>query len=308
MRARLIYNPTAGPRDLHGQLEGSVAWLRTKGWDVEWHDSDDPATATDLARDAAQRNYDIVVAAGGDGTVGRVVNGLAHSDTALGVLPTGTGNVWALEMGIPAPGIFHPNAPLEAARILLAGETRLVDLGMAGSRYFLMWAGVGLDAQVTQELDPAQRKQFGNLAVWATGLRVARKYKGTQAVIQVGDRTIAKRIVLVVLGNNQLYGGIVRITAMARVDDGLLDVCVLKGKGFPSILNHLAALLVRTHLYNPEVEYYQGERVHIDAEIPLPVQADGDWIGTTPMDFRIAPKSLRVVLPPRAPTKLFMER
>jgi diacylglycerol kinase (ATP) len=308
-KARLIYNPIAGPRDLHAQLEGAVELLRSNRWEVEWHQCDDPRVGAELARDAAQRGYSIVLAAGGDGTIGKIVNGLAHSETALGVLPCGTGNVWAMEMGIPAPGLFHPNAPLEAARILLTGETRFVDLGMAGDHYFLMWAGVGYDAQVTREVNPDMRKQFGNLAVWATGLRVAHKYRGTQATIRIGSRTISKKIVLVLLGNNQLYGGVVRITAMARVDDGLLDMCVLKGKGgLPSILYHLARLLARTHLYNPNVEYYQGESAFIETEMPLPVQADGDPIGTTPMEFRIAPKSLRVVLPTKVSPRLFTEK
>lgn len=305
MKSRLIYNSLAGQRDLRTLLWEAREFLVSRGWSVDWFVENEPQKITDLSRQAADEGYDVVIAAGGDGTISRVVNGLAGTDTALGVLPTGTGNVWAVEMNIPVPRIFSRHAIMEAAHVLLEGEVRTVDLGKAGDNYFLMWAGVGLDARVTEEVSHEWRRQVGNIATWITGVQVASGYSGTRTAIAIDERRLYKRMILTVIGNVQTYGGVVRITPVARIDDGLLDVCIFKGKGFPATLRHLVSVFSRHHLYNAQVEYYQGKDILINATEPLPVHVDGDPVGHTPMQFGVAPRALRVILPPHPPDRLF---
>lgn len=308
MKSRLVYNPLSGQRDLKAHLLEARELLISRGWSVEWFVEDDPQKITALAKEAALAGYDVVIAAGGDGTISRVVNGLARTETALGVLPTGTGNVWAQEMGIPVSRIFSRRAILEAAEVLLHGEVRQVDLGTAGEHYFLMWAGIGLDAKITEEVRHDLRRQMGNIVVWVTGVQVARRYSGTRASITVDGQKMTKRMIFTIVGNAQLYGGLVRITPVARMDDGLLDVCIFKGEGFPATLRHLVSLFSRHHMRSPRVEYYQGESVLVNAESPLPVHLDGDPMGHTPMTFGVAPKALRVLLPSNPPERLFISQ
>jgi YegS/Rv2252/BmrU family lipid kinase len=308
MKSRLIYNPLSGQRDLKAHLLEARELLVSEGWSVEWFVENHPQKVTALAKEAALDGYDVVIAAGGDGTISRVVNGLARTETALGVLPTGTGNVWAQEMGIPVSRIFSRRAILEAAEVLLHGEVRQVDLGTAGEHFFLMWAGIGLDAKITEEVRHDLRRQMGNIVVWVTGVQVARRYAGTRTSIAVDGQKMSKRMIFTIIGNAQLYGGLVRITPVARMDDGLLDVCIFKGKGFPATLGHLVSLFSRHHMQSPRVEYYQGESVLVNAESPLPVHLDGDPMGHTPMTFGVAPKALRVLLPSNPPERLFISQ
>ena len=306
MKGRLIYNPRSGQRDLMHDILAAREFLLSHGWAVDWFVEDDANRITALSREAADAKYDAVIAAGGDGTISRVVNGLAHTETALGILPAGTGNSWALEMGIPVSKIFTRHAMLEAAAVLVGGETRQVDLGTAGDNYFLLWAGIGFDAKVTEEVSYELRRQIGNLATWITGFQVASEYPGARATIVVDGKKVYKRFILTVIGNAQSYGGTVRMTPIARMDDGLLDVCVFKGKGFSDTLRHLMMLLSQTHMTSPYVDYYQGEKILIDAAEPLPVHLDGDPMGHTPMEFGVAPKALRVILPQHPPERLFI--
>lgn len=308
MKARLIYNPRAGQRDLTRDLLATRDYLVGRGWSVDWFVENDARRITELSRQAADAGYDVVIASGGDGTISRVVNGLARTETALGVLPAGTGNAWAQEMGIPVSKVFTRWALLEAADVLLEGEVRTVDLGTAGENYFLMWAGVGLDARVTEEVSYELRRHIGNLATWITGVQVAREYPGTPATITVDGKVYHSQFILTVIGNAQSYAGSVRMTPIARLDDGLLDVCVFKGKGFADTLKHLVNVFSQTHMISPDVEYYQGERIYIESEEPLPVHLDGDAMGHTPMEFGIAPKALRVILPHDAPGRLFISQ
>ncbi len=145
-RAMIIFNPAAGQAgSLQGDLEASCDLLNEYGWQVELRPTQAAGDGTRIAREAAQAGYDAVIAAGGDGTINEIVNGLAGSQTALGVLPVGTVNVWAREIGLP----LQPRATTEA---LLRTHVRSIDLGRAGDRYFLLMAGVGFDAAVVNEV------------------------------------------------------------------------------------------------------------------------------------------------------------
>jgi len=306
MKSRLIYNPRSGPRDLTSDIKAVSEYLASHGWSVDLFVENDAQRITELTKEAADARYDVVVASGGDGTISRVVNGLARTETALGVLPAGTGNAWASEMGIPVSKVFTRHALLEAADVLLRSEIRQVDLGTAGENYFLMWAGVGLDAKVTGEVNWELRRHIGNLATWIRGFQIASEYPGTPATISVDGKTVHKQFIFTVIGNAQSYAGAVRMTSIARMDDGLLDVCVFKGKGFSDTLKHLVNIFSQTHMESPDVEYYQGEKIRIEASEPLPVHLDGDLMCYTPTEFGVAPKALRVILPHHPPERLFI--
>lgn len=299
LRARLILNPAANKGYRLADLDETFGFLVRQGWELGLRETHHPNEAIHLARQAAEEGMDMVVAIGGDGTVNEVVNGLAGTPTAMATLPMGGSNIWAREQGLPLE-------PDTAARVLVEGQFRSVDLGLAGSRYFLLMAGVGFDAAVVRAMAGEGRQPFWPLGYIFKGINIAVNFAGEQTVIQLDDRQVGGETVMVVIGNTRLYGGMAQITHQATIDDGLLDVCVFRGKGGLSQISMytLTALMQRPDRIKG-VDYYRGREVTISSQTPLFVQADGEPIGTTPMTFRVVPRALRVLVPQELPEGLF---
>jgi YegS/Rv2252/BmrU family lipid kinase len=305
MKAQVIFNPNAGQRDRRHELKAAMAYLENHGWQLSLRETRGPEEATTYARQAVAEGYDVAVAAGGDGTVSEVANGLAGSEVALGMFPIGTTNVWALQMGIPPFWPLRQHSLLEAAKVLAEGHIRRVDLGQVNGRYFLLWAGVGLDAKITEEVEPEAKKRLGVLAFVIAGIMVAKEFAGTKVQVTIDGCEVKCRAILIVASNAQLYAGIMRLAAQARLDDGLLDVLIFKGQGFPATLRHLFSVLTNRHLRDPQVEYYQARRVKISTAKPLSVHADDEPFTTTPVEISVVPGALRVVVPQTLPPGLF---
>jgi diacylglycerol kinase family enzyme len=331
MRAELIYNPHAGRRVVRRELGLVTEYLERQGWTTSVHETRAPRDATQLARQAASSGVDVVIAAGGDGTVNEVASGLIYTDTALGVLPIGTTNVWALQMRIPAlsplgpgPGLAKLVADLEdqidyplpislyrsvllnAARVLVEGAVHTVDMGQAGDRYFLMWAGVGLDAAVTANISPEDKKIFGPWAFVGTGLDMLRDYKSTNVSLTLDGKASDIKASLIVASNIRLYGGLVAMGARAHVDDGKLDVCIFKGEGIFNYVQYLFKLASGLHLQDPQVEYYQSREIAIESSKPMPVHVDDEPFAETPVTMHIVPGAIKAILPKNAPRDLFV--
>ncbi|MGD9100399.1 MAG: diacylglycerol kinase family lipid kinase [Anaerolineae bacterium] len=306
--ALLIYNPTAGPRaELRRDLERVVAYLGERGWHVTMRTTRKPGDATELARAAVAAHCKAVLVAGGDGTINEVVNGLVGSDTAMGVLPVGTGNVWAKEIGLPTLTLAQGDRLLAAARMLVDGEVRRVDVGRAGERYFLVCAGVGFDSTVTAQMEPRTRtaKQLGVLAYMSAGVWIARDFGGVRSTIVIDGHTIRTKMILIVVSNAQLYGGLVRMSPEALLDDGLLDIRIFKGLGPVWVFRHVAGVFTHRHLRDPAVLHYQGRQVAIYTAEPFPVQMDGEPVGMTPVSLEVVPRALRVLVPKAASANRF---
>jgi YegS/Rv2252/BmrU family lipid kinase len=260
-----------------------------------------------LACHAASEGRDVVLVAGGDGTVSEVINGLVGTETALGVLPMGTGNVWATESGIARkPRPFSAPNLTNAARTLAAAEIRRVDVGLArstagASRYFLLWAGVGVDAWLADYMErgrgASSKRRFGNIAYLFVGLRRARQFHGERITVGLDGTPRRCSVLMVHIANVALYGGgMLRLAPAARMDDGRLDVCIFKGEGVRQCLAHLTRVWLGRHLEHPEVEYHRISRIDLDGA-SLPVQTDGDPAGRIPAAFEIVPGALHVLVP-----------
>ncbi|MDY7040133.1 MAG: diacylglycerol kinase family lipid kinase [Chloroflexota bacterium] len=305
----VIFNPTAGARDVHRELRRVIAYLEDCGWQLTLRETRGRGDATTFACEAAAIGLRAAFVVGGDGTINEAVNGLVGSEVALGLLPSGTGNVWAMELGLPIPSPVRRYPLLGAAKTMLAGQVRRVDVGRSGERHFLLWAGVGLDAEVTAHIEPKTRaqKRLGTLSYIIAALLVAKNFAGTRVVVNVDGQTVRARALLIVVSNTQLYGRIVRIASQARLDDGLLDVCIFKGFGFPATLRHALRVLAGQHLRDPRVVYHQGRRVSISSARPLAVQMDGDPVGHTPISLEIVPRALNIIVPAHTPDILFRD-
>ncbi|UCC65052.1 MAG: diacylglycerol kinase family lipid kinase [Anaerolineae bacterium] len=306
--AMLIFNPAAGARDVRREVGQVVAFLERQRWQVDLRETRGPADATAFARQAVELGKGAVLVVGGDGTINEVVNGLVGSEVVVGLLPAGTGNVWAMEMCLPIPGPIRWHTLLDATRSLVQGEVRPIDLGRVNGRYFLLWGGIGLDAQVTQRMEPRTRttKRLGALAYGVTAFLVAKDFLGTRTRVVADGLKIRTRSMLIIISNAQLYARIARVASRAYLDDGLLDVCVFKGSGLPMTLLHVIHILTERHLQDPRVAYIQARQVTIETRRPLLVQVDGDPIGTTPVTFEAVPRALRIIVPPEVPPWLFV--
>ncbi|PSB56560.1 diacylglycerol/lipid kinase family protein [Chamaesiphon polymorphus] len=301
LQVLIIYNPTAGQSpNLKNTLDRVANLWRDLGWQVQIAATTAPGDATTKAQIAAQSGYNAVVAAGGDGTVNEVMNGLVGTETALGVLPLGTVNIWAREMGLSMD-------MLKAAESIAKSELTKIDVGMAGDRYFLLMAGIGFDAAVTATVRSDEKKILGAIAYVKQAVQIAWNFRGVRLKLRVDGKRIRGKILMVIIGNSQLYGGVVKFTAHATIDDGLLDVCVIKGRGMLSAPRRLISIFARHYNRDPRVQYYQAKEVEIRNKRGkhLPIQVDGDYLGATPMNFRVVPESLWIMVPPNADRSLW---
>ena len=174
-------------------------------------------------------------------------------------------------------------------------------------RFFLQWAGIGLDAKVTYALEPRTRRQrrLGALAYIIAGLAAAADLVGTRARIWIDDERIYRRTILIVISNSQLYGGRVRIATNARLDDGLLDVNMFAGTGFSSAIRTFLGVITGLHIRDPRHSFFQGHTIRIETEKPMPVHVDGEPLCLTPIDCQVIPHALTVLMPHRTRAELF---
>ncbi len=310
MKVCFIINPLAGFGGFQKLVVKAAEQLSKSGCQVKRVETKRQGEATDLARQAAGEAFDVAIAVGGDGTINEICNGLVGTETALGVLPAGTANVYAAEVGIPIWSPLKPDAVAEATEIILTGQRRRIDLGRlhlpdGRSRYFLMWCGIGLDAAISQARQPSLARHLSYASWIVAGTLVTFDFMGTRATI-VTDTTILKaRILMAVASNGQLYGRIWRMAPQAKMDDGLLDVAIMSGHGWPSTIKHIVGLTLKQHIKDPDFHLYRTTRLSLSAKEPLPVHVDAETVGTTPVEIEVAPLALKVVVPRNAPGRLF---
>jgi diacylglycerol kinase (ATP) len=303
-RVRIIANPMCGgirgADPLHDVRE-TAAWLADHGLPSEVCLTERPGHAAELARAAVVAGMEMVVAAGGDGTVNDIVQALAGHATALGVLPMGTVNVWAREVGIPLR--------LDQAREVLAhGVRRRVDLGRAGTRYFLLMAGIGFDAEVARRVERGVLKRAGlKLLEYpaAVGL-LGVTHQPARIWMRTGGKRRSVSALMIIIGNTRLYAGAFTFAKKAVADDGLLDIVIVANGGLLHRASVLLRALLRRATLGPQVRYQRSDLIRLEANRHVPVQVDGEVIGALPMTFSVAPAALTVVVPASAPGDLFV--
>jgi len=283
----VILNPTAGSSETFRDWEERIESV-TGGCPIRI--TSRPGEAEALARRAVEEGFARVVAAGGDGTVNHVANGLAGSSAALGLLPLGTVNVFAMELGLPSHN-------LELCwEIINDGNVRLVDLPSANGKYFVQLGGVGLDAQVVKETSLAFKRSFGPLSYLISAAQIAAR-QPPKLFLESGNAAVREGS-FVLIGNGRLYGGPFPFFKHAVLDDGLLDVVVFKRLGFLEIIKYLQDVVFSSHIRAPEIEYFQTQRLRVTSDQDVPLELDGELAGSCPVDFQIQEKALRILAPP----------
>jgi diacylglycerol kinase (ATP) len=290
-RVRVIWNASAGQKGGISTNATSEEELRelmaSAGLGTELHATSTPEDAQRLAREAAEQGYDLVVAAGGDGTVGMVATELLGRETALGILPLGS------VMNVPR-SLGLPRDLPAAAEALRTGNVHAIDVGDAGDRVFYEAGSVGMNAAMFRE---AQRFDDGDWLSIMRTIWVALRYRPARLELQLDDRRIRTRALMVTVANGPYTGVGLTVAPEALLDDGRFDVAVFRRFSKFQLLRHLAAIAFGRRRYAPEISMYRSARVDVRSVHPLPARADSHDLGTTPVTFRVRPAALRVVVP-----------
>jgi len=289
-RVLLVVNP----RSRRGLKRREAARRAFMEADVDVHEvlTSHPGHARDVLM-ARTENWDAVFVLGGDGTVMEVVGALAHSGTPVGVLPGGTGNLVAGVLGVPL-GIR------QAVRQLVAGDRCTFDLGqLPDGRYFTFAAGVGVDVAMVEKTPFGRKRVLGMLSYAITATRAAFGHNPVWVTIDVdGKRVEAKAVLAMVANAGALLGGRFSIGPDVKPDDGELDLCVFMPERTREVFGLIWRLLRRDFRPHPRMTFARGRVFRISSDPPVPVQADGDIVGRTPIEITVAPRAA-VFLRPR---------
>jgi diacylglycerol kinase (ATP) len=260
---------------------------RARGWQVVVRRTEAAGHATTLAQAAAAAGHDLVLAAGGDGTLGEVANGLAYTDTIMAPLPVGTANSFARELQMPLPTPWQRNRLLLTSDLLFEGRVQRLDLGfthgpevaesdqdgdekgMASGRYWLLWTGTGADGFLVEEMEPRPKiyKKLGSLGYALQSLVIAPRYPGMRAEVTVDGRPFSDDFVLVLLSNCRLYaGGRINLSPRARLDDGQFEVWLFRGDSVKAAFHHVYQAWQERHHIAPDVTKVNGRYITVHTD------------------------------------------
>jgi diacylglycerol kinase (ATP) len=287
MRFQLVYNPTAGRGRARRHIAAARDHLRRRGVDVDCVESASPADLTRIAADGFRGGYDRVVVCGGDGSLNLAVRELDLSACTLGIIPLGSGDDFARVLGIPR------NVP-GACDVLLSGNTREVDVALANGTRYLGVASLGFDAEVTRYANDHVTFLRGSAVYLYALLRVLPRFTPHRVRI---DAARDEEIMFAVVGNSRQYGGGIRIVPDAKIDDGQLDLCMVRKTTRVELLKTLPSAYSGAHVKSRFVETARATQFRFESERPMEVYADGELITATPVTFALAPEKLRVAVP-----------
>jgi YegS/Rv2252/BmrU family lipid kinase len=296
----VVLNPVAGSAEAIAVRQALERHFAAPGPACELYEARAGESVGDAVRAALGRGGDLIVAAGGDGTVSAVAGGLVGSDTPLGIIPLGTANVLARELGIPVD--------LEAACRLLAGThaTTRIDAMRSGPGHYFTQIGAGIDALMIRDTPREHKRRFGRLAyLWTALLRLA-GFQPRRFTVTLDGRPRRFRASQVVVANSGTLGQPpFRWGPDVRPDDGRVDVCVIRARNLLDYGRLAWYVITGQHHHSPNLRYFAAKQtVIIAARRPLPVQGDGEIIGDTPIEVAVVPRAVAVIVPAQGSTRL----
>jgi diacylglycerol kinase (ATP) len=296
MRIIILVNPNAGRGRARFVLREALEVMPRAGVEIDVQESRNAQHLLALARRAAAEKPDAVVSLGGDGTHHYVLNGIVGSELPLGIIPCGSGNDFAKGLGIPTKA-------RAAAEVLRAGNVRRVDLGRVGNTVYGCIAGAGFDSVVTRYANERVRRLRGSCAYAWSILRCLSSYCPERLEIVSDVQEFSGEVIFVVVGNNVSYGGGIHLTPRAKLDDGLLDVCIVPYMGKLEFLRWVPRAYRGKHLRHPRIIYFQARKVSLSATSCLELFGDGEFMQELPATIEIVPRALPVIVPPTSSSR-----
>jgi len=291
MKLTVIVNPIAGGGRSYDAIQRYIRQWPHSQWEVELLTTRADHRAGSLARDLLERPPDLLAVCGGDGTVNEVASQIPHPPFPVAVIPAGTANVVARELGMPMD-------PVRALQIALKRKVRQVDLGELGGgsvRRFVFVAGIGFDAYVVSKVQPMLKKKLGKAAFVIAAIHCLRSYTFPEIRIAAGNRTFSGTSCLVC--NARSYGGGLLFCPNADMADGVLDVLILQGKRRVELIRFLLQAWCGTAARRDWIHRIRAKTLKIDGSSEVMVQADGELAGQLPLDIGIADLAFPLVVP-----------
>ncbi|WP_050613901.1 diacylglycerol kinase [Bacillus testis] len=280
-RARLIYNPTSGREVIRKHLPDILAKLEQAGYEASAHATTCEGDATEAAKIAIERKYDVVIAAGGDGTIYEVVNGLAGAEhrPKLGIIPTGTTNDFARAIHVPR----QVNAAVD---IITDGYAMPIDIGKMNDKYFINIAGGGRLTELTYEVPSKLKTMLGQLAYYLKGIEMLPSIKASQVKIEYDGKLFEGEIMLFLVANTNSVGGFERLAPDASLNDGMFSLLIVKKMNLAEFIRVVTMAIRGEHINHPSVVYAKANRIKVtpvDKKILL--NLDGEYGGMAPAEF-----------------------
>jgi diacylglycerol kinase (ATP) len=291
-KARLIYNPTSGREILKKNLSDILQKLEIAGYEASCHATTGEGDATNAARIAVEREYDIVIAAGGDGTINEVVNGLAEQEyrPKLGIIPAGTTNDFARALQIPRDiG--------SAVDIITKGELIPVDIGRFNDKYFINIAGGGRITEITYDVPSKLKTMLGQLAYYLKGIEMIPSIKASDVRIEYDGKLFEGEVMLFLVGLTNSIGGFEKIAPDSSINDGLFSLLILKKTNLAEFVRISTLALRGEHINDPNIIYTQANRIKVQSNEKVMVNIDGEFGGLLPAEFVNLYRHLEVFVP-----------
>ncbi|MBT3314564.1 MAG: diacylglycerol kinase family lipid kinase [Anaerolineae bacterium] len=309
--AQIIYNPAAGRFPVALAIPSAEHALRDAGWEVSSTSTRSGEDGTYLAKKAVEKGVNAVFAVGGDGTIGQIASGLVDTETALGILPAGTANVWGKELGMQPYSFLANNALEENAKKLANASIYAVDVGVCNQQPFLMWAGLGLDALSVQKAEPRFRlEKFFTMPEYATSiLLTAARWRGISLKIWADGEEIEGHYILAVINNIRHYmGGMTNLSPDAMLDDGIFDLWLFSGNNMADALRPVVEMWGGRHIDSAHTHRVPFKELRLEADTDFAIQTDGEpRFDTKSATISVKKRALRVLMPPNGLSALSQE-
>lgn len=292
-RARIIYNPTSGREAFKRHLPEVLEKLEIAGYETSCHATTCEGDATKAAIEAVRREFDVVIAVGGDGTLNEVVAGISQCEKRpkLGLIPMGTTNDFARAVRIPR------NVE-EALNIIVAGDTIPVDVGILNeNRYFINIAAGGRITELTYEVPSRMKTVLGQMAYYLKAIEMIPSIKATHMKIQMDDEEFDGKAMMFLCGLTNSVGGFEKIAPDASINDGLFTVMILKECNIADFIRIASLALRGEHLSDERVIYRKASRVVVSSDQEVHLNLDGEYGGDAPAIFQNLKRHIEVFVP-----------
>jgi diacylglycerol kinase (ATP) len=247
-----------------------------------------PQEASVLAREAVSSKANLIIACGGDGTINEVVCGMAGSRVPLMVIPVGTANVLAKEIGLARDW-------MRSADLIKTGVVRRISLGKANERRFILMAGIGVDAGIIATLNYGLKRKLGEGSFWIAGFKQLLRYSFTPFQLRINEETYSATFAVISKAKN--YGGPFQITSQADLFSDEFDICLFQSRSRWRYLHYLGHVALGRHLSLPDVRYLKAKTVEARGDSHILIQVDGELAGTLPQRFSVEPDALSLMVP-----------
>jgi diacylglycerol kinase (ATP) len=290
-RARLIYNPTSGREEMKKRLPDILQRLERGGLETSTHATIGEGDATMAAARAVDDGFDVVIAAGGDGTLCEVINGIAEKSyrPQLGILPLGTTNDFARALNIPRNWE-------QACDLIVKRHTMDIDVGKLNNRYFINIAGGGSMTELTYEVPSKLKTMIGQLAYYMKGIEKLPRLRPIELYIKSKEKTLHEEVMLFLISNSTSVAGFEKLSPDASMNDGLFDVLILKRCNLAEFIRVVSMALRGEHMNDPNVIYFQTKKIEVNSPDYVQLNLDGEFGGTLPCIVTNLPNHLQVIV------------